>query len=110
MAPADRWFIDYVFDAWRRTSILVSPEKRRMRFGAGSKFYVLIRVSFANACVSNGYKNGERFGFGDVGAPIFCLDSTGASWRLDLVNLSQNPPCGLKLTDSMLSYKWKIFG
>jgi len=36
----------------------------------GGKFYVSIHVSFANACVSKSYANGERFGF-DVHVPPF---------------------------------------
>lgn len=38
----------------------------------GGKFSGSIRVSAENACVSKGYTNGERFGFGVLCATIFC--------------------------------------
>ena len=37
----------------------------------GGKFYGSIRVSFANACVSNGYKTDNTFGFDVLCATIF---------------------------------------
>ena len=39
----------------------------------GGKFSVLIRVSFANACVSKDYANGEWFGFDSIEPTIFVV-------------------------------------
>ena len=62
--------------------ILVSPEKRRMGSEEGVNSPFLIRVSFANSCVSKSYANGEWFGFGVICATIFCAPSPGARFKV----------------------------
>ena len=49
-----------------------------MRVG---KFSALIRVSFANACVSKSYANGEWFGFDVHVPPFFCALFPGGGSR-----------------------------
>ena len=65
----------------------------------GGKFYVSIHVSFANACVSKGYANGEWFGFGVICATIFCALILTATMptgnRLGKRNLPPFPVCPL---------------
>ena len=46
----------------------------------GGKFYVSIHVSFANACVSKDYANGERFGFGSLWSTIFVVYASPRDW------------------------------